>query len=88
MTTTKKNSETAKPPVAKLRIGLINASIWQRKTDNGTFYSVTFERRYKDAEDKWQSTHSYNADDLLTLGKLADQAHSKILELQSEDAAE
>jgi len=82
--TTKKTDEkeTAQPPVAKVRIGLITASIWERKTENGTFYSTTFERRYRDGE-TFKSSHSYNADDLLVLGKVADLAHSKILELRS-----
>jgi hypothetical protein len=88
-TNTSKNqsTETAKPPVAKLRIGLINATIWERVTDNGTFHSVSFERRYRDGNGEWHSTHSYDASDLLTLAKLADQAHSKIVEIQSTEAA-
>jgi hypothetical protein len=81
------STETAKPPVAKLRLGLINASIWARVTENGTFHSVTFERRYRDGQGNWHSTHSYDASDLLTLAKLADQAHSKIVELQTTEAA-
>lgn len=80
-------NESAKPPVAKLPLGLINASIWERLTDKGTFYSVTFERRYRDSEGEWHSTHSYDGNDLLTLAKLADQAHSKIVELRSAKAA-
>ena len=78
-----KSTETPKPPVAKLRIGLINASIWERDTDGTSFYSVSFERRYQDSDGNWESTHSYNAADLLTLAKLSDQAHSRILELQA-----
>ena len=82
-----KPAETGKPPVAKLRIGLINATVWERPTaEKGTFYSVSFERRYQDSDGNWQSTHSYNRDDLLVLAKLADQAHSKIFELQSREA--
>lgn len=84
---TTQSSESAKPPVAKLRIGLINASIWQRVTENGTFHSVTFERRYRDANGEWQSTHSYDVSDLLLLAKLADQAHTEISRLQSAEAA-
>ena len=83
-TTAKKTetTETAKPPVAKLRLGLMNATIWERTTDKGTFYSVTFERRYRDADGNWHTTHGYDMNDLLTLAKLVDQAHSKIVELQ------
>jgi hypothetical protein len=80
-------TETPKPPVAKLHVGLINASIWERVTEKGTFLSVTFERRYRDANGEWHSTHSYDANDLLNLAKLADQAHTKILELKSTKAA-
>ena len=87
-TNTKKTStETAKPPVAKLRLGLINASIWERVTENGNRYSVTFERRYRDANGEWHSTHSYDTSDLLSLAKLADQAHTEINRLQSAEAA-
>ena len=56
-------------------------------TDKGTFHSVTFERRYRDAEGNWHSTHSYEASDLLLLAKLSDQVHSKILELRPAKAA-
>jgi len=81
------STESAKPPVAKLRIGLINATIWERVTDNGKFHSVTFERRYRDGNGEWHSTHSYDANDLLTLSKLADQTHTEINRLQSAEAA-
>ena len=83
-TSTKQTAtETNKPPVARMRIGLIGASIWERTTEKGTFHSVSFERRYKDAAGNWQSTHSFDTSDLLGLAKLADQAHSKILEIRN-----
>jgi hypothetical protein len=88
-TKTKKaqTTETAKPPVAKLRLGLLNATIWERTTEKGSFHSVTFERRYRDGEGNWHTTHSYDVNDLLTLAKLVDQAHSKIVELHTTKAA-
>lgn len=76
----------SKPPVAKLRAGLVTASIWERETEaHGKFYAVTFERRYRDSDGQWQSSHSYDAQDLLTLAKLADLAHTKILEAQDDE---
>ena len=78
-TLTNETAETKKAPVAKIRVGLITASIWENKTDKGTFHNVTFERRYKDG-DQWKSSHSYNTGDLLELAKAADWAHTKILE--------
>lgn len=82
-TSRKSQSETAKPPVAKIRLGLINANIWQRNTGEDVFYSVTFDRRYRDKQGEWRSTQSYNADNLLTLSKLADQAHTEIAKLRA-----
>lgn len=80
--------EQANPPIEKIRIGLINAAIWERQTDKGLFYSVTFERRYRDSEGNWRSAHNYDADDLLAIAKAADLAHSRILELRNGDAEE
>ena len=76
-------TEAGKPPVAKLRVGLISGSIWERESENGSFYAVSFERRYRDGDGNWKSSHSYDTGDLLALSKLADLAHSKILELQN-----
>ena len=66
--------EKANPPIAKVRVGLITASIWERSTENGAFYSVSFERRYRDGEGNWKSSHSYDTQDLLSLAKAADLA--------------
>jgi hypothetical protein len=82
---TKKNeaAETKNPPADKVRVGLITASIWENETEKGTFHNVTFERRYRDAEGNWKSSHSYNAEDLLALAKAADLAHTKIVEARN-----
>jgi hypothetical protein len=78
MTTTEKS----KPPVRTLRTGgLLYAKIWERTTEKGAFYSVSFERRYKAANGKWATTHSFGKDDLLFLAKLADQTHTEIMNL-------
>ena len=88
MTTNTEGTTGAKnPPVDKLKVGSVYASIWQRVTEKGIFFSVTFERRYKDAQGKWQSTQSFSGEDLLALSKLADQAHTKTLELRLQDQA-
>ena len=82
---TKKNeaAETKNPPVGKVRVGLITASIWENQTDKGTFHNVTFERRYRDGKGNWASSNSYNAEDLLALAKAADLAFTRILEART-----
>ncbi len=77
------NTESAKPPVAKLRIGLIAASIWERTNEKGTFHSVTFERRYRTP----QASGTRPQASLLALAKIADQAHSEIARLTRKEAA-
>ena len=82
--TTSKNNKTgesAKPPVAKLRIGLLSASIWERTTDKGTFHTVTFERRYRAAKGAWHGAQGFDKSNLLTLAKLADPADTEIARL-------
>jgi hypothetical protein len=76
----KTKSEKAAPPVHKLRIGLQTASFWENKTDKGTFYTVTFDRRFQDSKSDWHSTNGYGLRDLLILSKLADLAHTKLIE--------
>jgi hypothetical protein len=84
MSLKKNKTQKSNPPVGKVRVGLVNASIWENATEKGTFYNVTFERRYKDSEGNWKSTGSYDQHDLLSLAKAADLAHTKIVEAQSE----
>ncbi|MCB9842520.1 MAG: hypothetical protein H6812_04610 [Phycisphaeraceae bacterium] len=88
-TATRKQTEgPAQQPVAKVKIGLITAAIWANQTEKGTLYNATIDRRYRDGNGDWKSSGSYGRDDLLTLAKVADLAHSKIVELAAADRAE
>ena len=40
-------------------------------------YQVTFDRRYRQGEE-WESASSFGKEDLLVLGKIANEAHSWI----------
>lgn len=77
-------SDTRKP-AAKLSLYPVSAAIWRNQNPKGVFYSVTFERSYKDEAGKYQTSSTFNASDLLTLSKLADQADTKIRELRAAD---
>jgi len=65
-------------PVHEIPLGPVRAAIWANETENGVRYNVTFERSYRDGE-TWKSTGSFGVNDLLLLGKAADQAHTWIL---------
>lgn len=76
-------------PVKNIRIGRISAAIWANTNEHGTFYSVTFERAYRQGQE-WKSTNSFGRDDLLVLAKIADMAHTWIaqaLQRRNEQAA-
>ena len=74
-------------PTATVRIGTVKAAIWENQAGERTRYNVTVSKRYRDAEGQWKTTHSFGRNDLLLIAKVADQAHSRIVELeQAEDS--
>ena len=64
-------------PAHEIRLGRIKATIWANQGDNGTWYNVNLSRSYKDG-DEWKSSTSFGRDELLTVAKVADLAHSWI----------
>ena len=84
---TKKNeaAETKKPPVDKVRVGLITAASGQTRPKRAPSTTSPSSAGISDGEGNWKSSHSYNADDLLSLAKAADLAHTKIIEARSGD---
>ena len=71
-------------PIHEVRLGHIKAAVWKNETETGVRYNATFSRLYKDG-DSWKSTDSFGRDDLLLLGKVADQAHSWIFNQSQEE---
>lgn len=57
-----------KRPVHRVMLGLVSASIWQNTSGEGSFYTVTLQRAYFDAEGKWKHSDSLNSGDLLNAG--------------------
>jgi hypothetical protein len=68
-------------PVHKIRAGALSVSIWQNDGEKGPWYSVTPSRSYKQG-DQWKDSDSYGFEDLMTLAKLLDLAHTWILSQQ------
>ena len=65
-------------PAHKIRISNLSVTIWRNVNEKGTFYSVTPSRGYKTGDETWKETDSLGFDDLLTMTKLLDQAHTWI----------
>jgi hypothetical protein len=69
-------------PVDNIRYGAVEGTIWSNPTERGEMYNVTFQRRYQDKDQQWQTSHSYGPTDVLALAKVADMAATRIAELQ------
>jgi hypothetical protein len=72
-------------PAHKIRIGVLQVTIWRNHGERGNWYSVIPSRGYKQ-EDAWKETESLGFDDLLTMAKLFDLAHTWIMHQQQADA--
>ena len=64
-------------PERTFRAGPLSATIW--KSTEGTFATV-FEKRYKDAENKWTSTNRFSTSELATLAWPARQCFEYLIE--------
>lgn len=73
----------ANKPVARISLYPVTASIWRNQNPKGIFFSVSFERSYKDDNGKYQTSSTFNASDLLLVSKVADLADTKIRELRA-----
>ena len=70
------------------RLGRIKAAVWENRTDQKTFYNVTFARTYLDESKTFHDADSFGRDDLPLVAKLADRAHSFIFERLAGQKAE
>jgi hypothetical protein len=66
----KKPTKTNSQPVHKIRHGAVSASIWQKQTEKGDMFNVTFQRAYRDGED-WKNSGSFGRRDLLVVSLIA-----------------
>lgn len=79
--------KTAAPkPVEKFREGPIHVSIWENQGVKGAFRSASFELRYKDDKEQWQTGRSYTASALKHLESAASEARSRIESWQQSNA--
>ena len=68
-------------PAEEIRIGSVKAAIWRNEGEKGAYFTVTFQRIYRTEDGQWQSTAGFGRDDLLVLAKVADAAHTRLLQL-------
>jgi hypothetical protein len=75
---TRSATNTGQKPVEKFRDGPVQVSIWQNQGSKGAFRAASFELRYKDDQEQWQTGRSYTSSSLLHLESAAREARSRI----------
>ena len=74
-----------KEPSAVFRFGNVSAAIFPDVTKTGTVWNVSVRRSYRDAEGKWQHTHSLTPSDLLPAALALTKSYEHIANVRSED---
>ena len=82
----KEKETTMSQPAHKIRIGVLQVTIWRNHGEKGNWYSIIPSRGYKQGDDTWKETDSLGSDDLLAMAKLLDLAHTWIMHQQQADA--
>ena len=74
--------KTNPQPVARIRRGGLTSAIWANEAPSGkTFYSASFQKAYRDADQKWHNVHSFDLVDLPALAVLMDETYRRVCEL-------
>ena len=73
----RQNDQAPKPAFAR-RHRRLQIAVWQNDSSNGTFFTATMQRSYKDGEDWKRTQATLNRDDLLVTAKLLNWAHSAV----------
>jgi hypothetical protein len=77
-TDTSRSSSAPNKPVDKFNDGPIHVSIWENEGAKGAFRVASFEIRYRDTQEQWQTGKSYTPSALLHLESAAREARARI----------
>lgn len=61
----------------------VHAAIWANETSNGTMFSVTLDKRYRDG-DQWKSTKSFSGSELLAVAHASQRAYDRVTEIRAQ----
>jgi hypothetical protein len=73
-------------PVAQVSVGSVAAAIWRNERRDTPLYTTTFNVRYKDKDNEWKTTNSFDHLTLLALSKCAHLAFDTIAALKDRDS--
>jgi hypothetical protein len=64
-------------PVHEIRVGMMKARIWQKRTRSGPRHTVSIVRLFRNG-DVWKESSRFGRDDIPVLRLLLDKAHTWI----------
>ena len=77
--TKSQNRQNDQPkPVYASRHRRLQIAVWQNDSSNGTFFTASMQRSYRDGEEWKRTQATLNRDDLLVTAKLLNWAHSAV----------
>lgn len=66
-------------PINTIRDGALKATIWERTSEKGPFFSVELSRSYRTEDGTWKDSSSFVGDELLRIARLASLAYDETL---------
>jgi len=72
-TTIEPKKGKSKPPVARVKVGFVEAAVWLNEGEKGEYNSITFKKNYKKGEN-WKETNAFMPNDLEDLIRTAEKA--------------
>ncbi len=74
-------------PIAKFKAGQVSSAVWENEVEvkgrTVTILKATVQRRYRDKDDKWQSSGSLSRNEIPLAVYCLQKAFEKIIEEQS-----
>jgi len=78
-------------PETKFRAGAVSATVWKNEREINeqlrVVFNVNIERNYRDRDDNWQTTNSFNLNDLPKVALVAQKAYEYIV-LKEQDSGQ
>jgi hypothetical protein len=75
----KADAEPTTKPAHEIRLGRIKATIWANEGESGPWFNVRVARLYRE-EEGWKTSTSFGREDLPLVVKVADLAHTWLLQ--------
>ncbi len=81
-----------KGPEKKFRAGAIAATVWKNQAKNptngeGTYFTISVDRSFKDKDGKWQSNSSFRLSDLPKVSLVTQKAYEYLVFKNPESSA-